>query len=115
MTVYHPVLTVVAQKPQLIIPRLNYALGDPCWIHAGRTDRKGNPICSAGKVVYWFDLPDLAQRFYIIKLQDPDFLHLMVRDATVMSPTPDGNFPFQHTRHDGTADLPKTKTDWRDS
>lgn len=98
-------------------PKLSYTIGDECWIHAGLEDPDGKPRMSPGKIVFWFDLPDLAQRIYVVRLRDQEFMHLQNRDATVIAPTPEIGFPFTKTRHDNRerADDPEAPKDWRNS
>lgn len=115
MTSYLPA-TALPVPPLPPGPKLAYEVGEMCWIHTGVRDKAGNPKLIASKVVYWFDLPDLAQRFYIIRVLDRDFLHFFVRDVTVMASEPDGLFPYQRTRHDDNSkDGPPKAIDWRNS
>jgi hypothetical protein len=116
MTTYDPATFVM--PPPLPVssgPKMSYELGEKCWIFAGIRDADNNHVYSPGKVVFWFDLPDLAQRFYVIRINDREFMHLMTRDATVMSPTADGAFPFQRTRFDEVARPEPKVGNWRAS
>jgi hypothetical protein len=120
VTTYDPAsLTLTAPPDEAAAvptgPKLAYEIGEKCWIFAGIRDQRGNHIYSAGKVVYWFDLPDMAQRFYVIRVSDPEFMHLVTRDATVMSPTATGQFPFQRTRFDEISRPEPRPVDWRTS
>jgi hypothetical protein len=65
----------------------------------GEKTPRGVPILSPGKVVFWFDLPDLAQRFYVIRLVDADWFVFEVRDALLMAPSLDAGLPFTQRRH----------------
>ena len=71
--------------------KLNYNLGDPCFIHVGTAGRSS---LLPGRVVYWFDLPHLPSRFFVIQLDDPDFLHLEIRDALLMAESKDAITPY---------------------
>lgn len=114
MTSYIPTLVKPA-KPPALGPKLAYEIGDLTWIFASVRDKAGNHILTPGRVVFWFDLPDLAQRFYIVRPMDREFIHFFVRDATVMASEPGGTFPYQRTRHDeDKSDGPKM-IDWRNA
>lgn len=116
MTAYHPLLSVAPKPVVPTGPKLSYELGELCWVFAGLRGVTGGHIFSPGKVVFWFDLVDMAQRFYVIRILSKDFMHFMTRTADVMSPTPDPNgFPFLRTEkdeHDRSTDKP---VQWRQS
>lgn len=106
----------VPARPLPSTPKLSYEIGDTAWIHAGLHDADGNKMLSEGTVVYWVDLPDLAQRLYLVRVNNPEFTNIMTRDATVMAPSPEIGFPFTSTRHDDTATRPDGGArDWRQS
>lgn len=101
MTTYAPTIHTApaVPPPPATGPKLEYAIGDPCWIHVGGTTAG---YLTPGKVVFWFDLPDLAMRFYVIRLRDSDYMHLQLRDATLMAESLAAGMPFTKTRHDDT-------------
>lgn len=93
-------------------PKLTYEIGDLAWVNAGATDRDGNTIKTCGEVVFYFDLPALAQRFYVVKLLG-DYIHLVLRDALLMSPTKNDPFPWTKTRHDNATRAELRQMEWR--
>lgn len=113
MTAFLPEITAA---PAVVIkptgPKLVYEIGDGCWVSAGMKDKAGNVIKSPGLVVYWFDLPDFASRFYVIKLFG-DYMHLVVRDALLMVAHRDEAFPFAKTRHDNAVRPDLRVVEWR--
>lgn len=115
MTTYLPTIGALA-PPAVKGPKLVYAIGDLCWVFAGLRTEDGKHIFSPGKVVFWFDLVDEANRLYVIRIISRDFMHYMTRDALVMSPTPlaDG-FPFMRTHNDELSRPEPHATDWRAS
>ena len=73
--------------------KTEYATNDPCWIFCGEVDEdKMSPILSEGRVVFGFKLPDCPTTFYVIKIADPEWTVLEVRDAYLMSDAAD-KFP----------------------
>lgn len=116
MTVFDPSVgdaTLLAEPAPRTGPKLSYEIGDACWVHSGLRDKAGNVTKQPGQVVFWVDLPDLAQRIYLIRLFG-DYMHLVCRDACVMSPTKEEQFPFQRTRHDEKARNEPTRiVEWR--
>lgn len=108
-----PEITVPAEAPAAPSGlKLQYEIGDQAWIDCGHRDKNGNAIKAPGVVVTWFDLPDYATRFYLVKLFG-DYIHLMCRDALTMSPDQATAFPWSKTRHDNAARVELRQIEWR--
>lgn len=86
--------------------RWTYSPGDIAWIHCGLQDGRGNPILSEARVLTWLDFPDFGQRFYVLQMQNPDWMCLEIRDALLMTDDPTKGLPFQKTRHFGLTEPP---------
>lgn len=68
---------------------ITFNAGDPCWIFADRyDDNTGLPLLEEGRVVGVFNMPDYPVQFYIIHINNPEWMHLEVRDALLMSKDP---------------------------
>lgn len=82
--------------------KASYEVGDPCWIFCGETSETGVPRLSPGTVVGVVHYDFLLFPWYVIKLDDMDFLHGEVRDAYLMSPSKDElpQFARFHLRSD---------------
>lgn len=66
-----------------------YSVGDECWIKLHDINE-----LQRGTVVSYFHLPSQVPKFYIVELADPNHQQLEIRDATLMSSTPDGPLPY---------------------
>lgn len=75
-------------------PKLSYERGDACWIFTGAVDAAGQPKLESGRVVHAFYHPGAPNQFYVIQLDDENFMHLEVRDALLMADSPDGVLPY---------------------
>lgn len=67
---------------------MTYELDAPCWIFAGAT-KAGVPCLEKGRVVGTFQMTDSPIIYYIILLDNQEWMHLEVRDALLMSASPD--------------------------
>lgn len=65
-----------------------YSPGDECWIALGP------PPLWRGIVITSFTAPQLVSEQYIIEIDHPDYPHLEIRDALLMSDTAEGPLPF---------------------
>lgn len=61
-------------------PKMNYEIGDACWIGI-----HGAKNLVPGKVAGAFTLPTHPQKYFIIELTDTDWPHLEIRDALLMA------------------------------
>lgn len=103
-------------------PKLDYAIGEIAWTFTGRADKKtGDVRLTPTTVCAFLDLPELAQRIFVLKvLDDPDYCNLILRDAVQMSPTRNvTDLPAHRTKHDwkerDELEKSKIKPDWRDA
>ena len=69
--------------------KTSYKVGEQCWIFCGELTESGTPKLSPGVVVGIVNYDYLLYPWYVIKLDDMDFLHGEVRDAYLMSPSKD--------------------------
>lgn len=65
--------------------KLDYDIGDECWINIGEVNDKDETITSKGHVVYRFTLSHHAHLYYVIEVLQPYWTHLEIRDALLMS------------------------------
>ena len=63
-------------------PKLDYAIGDPCWISLGEEK------LTRATVVGTFTLHTHPTKFFILE-PGSEYLHLEIRDALLMSPGQD--------------------------
>lgn len=77
--------------------KLAYEVGEECWIVVPMCGEDGEYLEErvAGKVEFYFDIPDAPERRYVIRVSDPDYPSLEVRDAYQMAATADGLMPFE--------------------
>lgn len=83
-----PVLAAQPYHPITRLPKMEYELGDICWVHADDYNDKLQPMLTQGKVVGYLDIEGNPERQYIIKLEDPKYIHLEIRDSTIMTDDP---------------------------
>lgn len=110
MTTFAPAAVAEEAAPAPAGPKLVYEIDDEAWIDAGARDKLGNVIKNIGTVVHAFD--HQATRFYVVKLTG-DYMHMVLRDALLMSPTREEPFPWSKTRHDATVRAPLRQIEWR--
>ena len=68
--------------------KINYEVGDTCWIYVGEKNEKGHYILSEGTVVHAFFTPYRTHLQYIILLKDPDYVFMEIREIYTMTPDP---------------------------
>jgi len=71
-------VTPVSGKVRETDVKLSYEIGDDCWIYLGSKYPDGRYKKTYGKVVFWFDLPDLVQRLYVIRIPATTCISLCV-------------------------------------
>ena len=77
-------------------PKLNYAVGDRCWIAMGaaRNEDTGESLLIPARVMAKIVLPHHVCIHYVVELDVPDWQHLEIRDALLMSETEEGPLAY---------------------
>lgn len=66
-----------------------FEIGDECWIYLGERDERDRPRLTKGRVAHKFFCDFRVHEYYVIVLDDPDFITMEVRDIYTMTGDPD--------------------------
>lgn len=78
----------------------SYDVGDRCWI---KLHGRSKPV--EGRVIGTFRIPSQTTDFYLIQVVEGVYAYLEVRDALLMSTTPDPRIPQISYHEQGVATL----------